>query len=336
MAPQLRMLRRHALLLLALAPGCAGPSPGDGAPAAPAARGVHLELSAAIPEIVRDGTLHVFVPLPREASAQRILSEEITAPIPGRVEEDALGNRFWHGQAVGPRRAFTVELAADVERDARSSAPAPGVSLSDADRADLAAWLAPTRRVPLGADAAGELDPIRAELGAPTAGAAERARQIYEWVVDNVEYRKTGTGWGNGDLFWACSERYGNCTDFHTLLLALARTDGIPGRFEMGFPVPLDRPSGQIGGYHCWVELWLPGAGWTPLDASEAAKHPEDRELHFGSELPDRVLFTRGRDLRLGPDHQGPPLNYYIHAIAELDGEPIEGIAQTVRYEELP
>lgn len=331
------MLRRTApLLLLALAGSCAEPDTGGGEPVIPAQRRFHLELSAAVPEIDRGGTIHVFVPLPREASAQRILSEKVSAPIPGRIEEDALGNRFWHGRAAGPRRPFTVEVTADVERDLRASAPTPGATLSDAEREEQAAWLASTRRVPLGAAAADQLDPIRAELGAPAAGASERARQIYEWVVDNVEYKKTGTGWGNGDLFWACSERYGNCTDFHTLLLALARAEGIPGRFEMGFPVPLDRPSGQIGGYHCWVELWLPGAGWIPLDASEAAKHPEDRELHFGGEHPDRVLFTRGRDLRLGPDHQGPSLNYFIHAIAELDGEPIEGIEQTVRYEDLP
>jgi transglutaminase-like putative cysteine protease len=77
---------------------------------------------------------------------------------------------------------------------------------------------------------------------------AERARAIYDWVVENVEYKKVGTGWGNGDTFWACSERYGNCTDFHALFISLARTEGIPARFEMGFPVPDSRPSGEIGG----------------------------------------------------------------------------------------
>lgn len=46
---------------------------------------------------------------------------------------------------------------------------------------------------------------------------------------------------------------------------ALARSEGIPARFEIGFPVPLERPAGDIGGYHCWVQFYLPGRGWVPI-----------------------------------------------------------------------
>jgi transglutaminase-like putative cysteine protease len=336
------MLRPIApVLALALAIGCASPAqrggPTAGAEATSATgRRLQVELAVTVPKVEDGGPLHVFVPLPRDASAQRVSALAVHAPIEGRIETDALGNRFWHGESAGPREGFEIAVRATVERLPRSSDPVAGAALSDGDRERLAPWLASTDRVPLGDVTAAELSPILEELGPAPAGAAARARQIYEWVVDNVEYKKTGSGWGNGDIFWACSERYGNCTDFHTLLLALARTEGIPGRFEMGFPIPMDRPSGSIGGYHCWVELWLPGATWIPIDASEAAKHPEDRELHFGGEEPDRVLFTRGRDLRLGDDHQGPALNYFIHTFAELDGSRLDGVEQTVRYEELP
>lgn len=322
-------------LSLGLAAGCAGPA-ADPEPITAAGRHLQVELSVAIPDVEAEGPLHVFVPLPREASAQRVSDLAIRAPIDGAIETDALGNRYWHGASEGPRAGFEIAVSATVERLPRTSDLSPGVALSARDRERFAPWLASTDRVPLGELTEAELRPILQELGPAPAGTDERARQIYEWVVDNVEYKKTGTGWGNGDIFWACSERYGNCTDFHTLLLALARTEGIPGRFEMGFPVPMDRASGSIGGYHCWVELWLPGAGWIPIDASEAAKHPEDRELHFGSEEPDRVLFTRGRDLRLGAAHRGPALNYFIHTFAELDGSRLDGVEQTVRYEELP
>lgn len=336
-------MHRTIPLALALAVGCAGPAPRVEAPAgggsaaeSAAGRRLALELSVTVPELAEEGPLHVFVPLPREASAQRVETLTVNAPIEGSIQSDGLGNRFWHGESAGPRGEFQIQVNATVERLPRRSSTVAGAALTEADRERLAPWLASTDRVPLGEATEEELRPILDELGPPPAGADARARQIYEWVVDNVEYRKTGTGWGNGDIFWACSERYGNCTDFHTLLLALARTEGIPGRFEMGFPIPMDRPSGSIGGYHCWVELWLPGAGWIPLDASEAAKHPEDRELHFGGEEPDRVLFTRGRDLRLGDDHQGPALNYFIHTFAELDGSRLDGVEQTVRYEEMP
>jgi transglutaminase-like putative cysteine protease len=150
---------------------------------------------------------------------------------------------------------------------------------------------------------------------------ASTARAIYDWVVDNVEYKKVGTGWGNGDTFWACSERYGNCTDFHSLFIALARSEGIPARFEIGFPVPIDRQSGDIGGYHCWVQFYLPDRGWVPIDASEASKHPEMREMLYGAQPADRILFTTGRDLVLSETNRATPLNYFIYPYIEVGGK---------------
>jgi transglutaminase-like putative cysteine protease len=138
-----------------------------------------------------------------------------------------------------------------------------------------------------------------------------------------------GTGWGNGDTFWACNERYGNCTDFHALFISLARTEGIPARFEIGFPVPDDRGAGAIGGYHCWVQFYLPGEGWIPIDASEAAKHPEKRELYYGTHPANRVQFTTGRDLVLSEAGRNQPLNYFIYPYVEIDGVPWRASVET-------
>jgi transglutaminase-like putative cysteine protease len=171
------------------------------------------------------------------------------------------------------------------------------------------------------------LDPIRSEIHAQRLSDSpeDTARAIYDWVVDNVEYKKVGTGWGNGDTFWACNERYGNCTDFHALFISLARTEGIPARFEIGFPVPSDRNQGQIGGYHCWVQFYLPERGWVPIDASEAAKAPQKRELFYGSHPADRIHFTTGRDLVLSEGSAAAPLNYFVYPYVEVGGKPWQG-----------
>ncbi len=110
-------------------------------------------------------------------------------------------------------------------------------ALSDRDREQ---FLDADTLVPVGDPI---LEPILAEIHALRAdeSKAATARAIYNWIVDNVEYKKIGTGWGNGDTYWACSERYGNCTDFHALFISLARSEGIPARFEIGFPVPTGR-----------------------------------------------------------------------------------------------
>src|SRR2546427_1458 len=98
----------------------------------------------------------------------------------------------------------------------------------------------------------------------------EKARAIYDDVTSSMKYDKSGTGWGRGDAIYACDVGRGNCTDFHSLLIGMARSVGIPGRFSIGFPLPEQRGKGDISGYHCWAEMYVDGA-WLPVDSSEAA-----------------------------------------------------------------
>jgi transglutaminase-like putative cysteine protease len=263
-----------------------------------------------------DGTLHLFVPIASDTSGQRILDVEIESDLVGRIQyEKTYGNRFWHAVVAADRiEAISFRVTYEVERRVLHS----GDERGDAKSAEQ--FLASNERVVVGHPV---LTPILAEIHAESDGEekADTARAIYDWVVDNVEYKKIGTGWGNGDTFWACNERYGNCTDFHSLFISLARTEGIPARFEMGFPIPADRKEGTVLGYHCWVEFWLPEHGWFPIDASEAFKNPDQRELFYGTHPADRLHFTTGRDLRLGNDHRDRPLNYFIYPYVEIDGK---------------
>jgi transglutaminase-like putative cysteine protease len=280
------------------------------------------------------GLVHVFVPLPAVTPQQDVLELEIEASIAGEVEtESRYGNRYWHGVVEASEGlAIDVSVNAVVERRVHRNPGSDERPLSAAEELDFAAFLGANERV---AVAHPILEPMLTEVRASRidAGPAATARAIYDWIVDNVEYKKVGSGWGNGDTFWACSERYGNCTDFHALLISMARTEGLPARFEIGFPIPEDRPAGEVGGYHCWVELFVPGSGWLPIDASEAYKHPEKRELFFGTHPADRIHFTTGRDLRLGSGHRDAPLNYFIYPYVEVDGIAYEGgIQKSFRY----
>lgn len=275
------------------------------------------------------GDVQVFVPLPAEDARQRVLHQEIESSVPGMIEsEPVYGNRYFRASA--PREGKPIEVTVRVTVDRQVSHPRAGVP-----NEDLSAFLGPNDRVAIGHPV---LDPMLGDVRASAGegGGEKKARAIYDWVVDNVEYKKVGTGWGNGDTFWACSERYGNCTDFHALFISLARTEGIPARFEIGFPVPEDRAEGEIGGYHCWVEFHTEETGWFPIDASEAFKHPEKRELFYGAHPADRIHFTTGRDLRLGPHHRGPALNYFVYPYVEVGGVPFTGrIDKRFRYREL-
>jgi len=273
------------------------------------------------------GPVHAWVPLAVEDKSQRIIEERVEASLPGQIEtEPRYGNRFWHGSIEstnGMPVAIVVETTVE-RRSQHKRAPKTSAGLTQEQREAHRLFLEPNQRVVVDHPI---LAPIQKEIHsrAPEDDKAATSRAIYDWVVDNVEYKKVSTGWGNGDTFWACSSRYGNCTDFHALFISLARSEDIPARFEMGFPIPTDRDRGAIGGYHCWVEFYLPETGWFPIDASEAHKHPSERDLLYGGQPNDRIHFTTGRDIRLGSDHQGPPLNYFIYPYIEIAGEPWTG-----------
>ena len=162
----------------------------------------------------------------------------------------------------------------------------------------------------------------------------EQARAIYDHVIATVKYDKTGTGWGRGDIYYACDARRGNCTDFHAIFIGYCRALGIPARFAIGVSLPADQPSGQISGYHCWAEFYSKTAGWVPIDASEAAKKPEMRGYFFGAHDENRIEFSVGRDLLLYP-RQEQPLNYFVYPYGEADGKVFSLTSPTVTYTDL-
>ncbi len=149
------------------------------------------------------------------------------------------------------------------------------------------------------------------------------ARILYDEVNRHMKYDKPpGKPWGRGDSVYACESGVGNCTDFHSLFISLARSQKIPAKFEMGFSLPEKHGAGDILGYHCWAKFQPKGHGWIPVDISEANKNPKMKEYYFGNLTENRVAFSTGRDITLEPKQDGPPLNYFVYPYAEVDGKP--------------
>jgi len=76
--------------------------------------------------------------------------------------------------------------------------------------------------------------------------------------------------------------------------------------------------------------------GWFPIDASEAWKHKERRDLYFGTQPADRIQFTIGRDLELGDGHTTGPLNYFIYPHVEVAGKRLDDVKRSFRFSEIP
>ncbi|UOK64301.1 transglutaminase-like domain-containing protein [Paenibacillus sp. OVF10] len=68
--------------------------------------------------------------------------------------------------------------------------------------------------------------------------------------------------------------RQGYCNHFSTAMIVLLRSEGIPARWVKGFGSGMadpDVPSQYVisqGDAHSWVEVYFPGAGWMPFEAT--------------------------------------------------------------------
>jgi transglutaminase-like putative cysteine protease len=308
---------------------------------APRTREFEIIYSARIGELPQDARrVDVWLPYPVSDDRQEVTIVETAAPYPHEVvKEPRFGNSILHLTATDPRvPELPVELKIRVRRrefirrgfagaGGKPAAPAPATLPAPAE---LAAWLQPDRLVPLD----DRIRHLAAEVTRGRQGDVEKARAIYDYVVDTMSYDKSGTGWGNGDIYWACDAKRGNCTDFHALFIGLSRAVGIPAKFEIGLPLPATHGQGEIGGYHCWAEFFLAGYGWVPVDASEARKNPDKRGYFFGALDENRVQFTVGRDLVLSPRQAGPPLNYFIYPYVEVDGQPFAKVTKKFMYQD--
>jgi len=344
--------RRLALAACLCLLGCAD-DPEEGAPASglafadtdadadadagrePARREFVLDYRATVPVPEGTSTLDLWVPVPEDDESQEVELASLRAP--GEVElrdEPEFGSRVMHLRLDSPREPVEIGYRVRVlrrealRRPGAAAASTGGLTKHDPE---IARWLEPDVRVPLD----GRIRSLSAQVTEGAATDLDKARAIYDYVVETMEYSKEGIGWGEGDIYWACDAKRGNCTDFHALFTGLARAAGIPAKFAIGFPIPAERGEGEIAGYHCWSEFWLDGHGWVPVDASEATKNPDKREYFFGAHDENRVELTEGRDLVLSPAQQGEPLNYFVYPYAEADGRPVEGIERTFRYRDL-
>jgi len=209
--------------------------------------------------------------------------------------------------------------------------PAPNSRPEHSPSVQLARFLEPDRLVPT----TGVPAQLAAEQTKTATTQLEKAKDIYEYVFRTMKYDKSGTGWGHGDTLWACDSKHGNCTDFHSVFISMARSQKIPARFQIGFPLPADKTSAEIPGYHCWAEFYLGTIGWVPVDISEAWKHPEKHDYFFGAHDVNRVQFTQGRDLKLSPAQDGAPLNYFVYPYVEVGGKEHPNVSIAFSFEDV-
>jgi transglutaminase-like putative cysteine protease len=284
------------------------------------------------------GLVRLWIPLPQADGYQDVSNlhiDSVVAHSQGRDPE--YKDSFAVFKPTPPQAAsgFDVTLRfLATRREHKVALNGPMINTSAASTPDpmLQRYLEPDKLVPLN----GMIAELAREHTAGDTTQLEKARHIYEYVVATMRYDKSGEGWGRGDAVWACTSKRGNCTDFHSLFIGMMRSSGIPARFEIGFPLPEGKTEGDISGYHCWAEFYLNGVGWVPVDASEAWQNPAKHDYFFGAHDVNRVFFTYGRDIRLSPEQEGDPLNYFIYPYAEVNGQPVKNVQSHFSFRDVP
>jgi transglutaminase-like putative cysteine protease len=284
--------------------------------------------------------VRVWAPVPQSDQHQTVRVIAVKAPARTRMTHEAeYGNRMMYVEIQNPT-VDKAEFSLEYEITRREYARGDYAQLENGKGKDhkptvvaasMTRLIAPDTLIPTD----GKIKALAVDVTGAQTGTIAKAKAAYDYFFTTMRYDKTGSGWGRGDAVWACDSKHGNCTDFHSPFIGVLRSDGIPARFDIGFPLPENKDKGDIAGYHCWAEFYAARPGWIPVDISEAWKAKEKQDYFFGSVDANRVQFSTGRDITLVPKQEGAALNYFVYPYVEVDGKPYEKLDKQFSFAEV-
>ena len=205
--------------------------------------------------------------------------------------------------------------------------------------ASLEYFLRPTKLIPTD----GLVRSTAKEITAGSKTDVEKARAIYEWVVENTFRNPKTRGCGVGDILFMLQSKDlgGKCADLNTLYVGLARASGLPardvygirvGKSELGYKSLGPATPNITKAQHCRAEVHLNGYGWVPVDPADVRKvvleeppgnRPLDDEMVkkararlFGSWEMNWMAYNFAHDVAL-PGAKSGPLGFLMYPQAE-------------------
>ena len=261
-----------------------------------------------LPEI--NESAKIWIPVPQSDRFQTVQMKALEAPVEHQIlKEKKYGNTILYMELSPEHSGKKVQLIFDVERQEKEPYE---------ENSSPTVYLDANILLPVGDRFKILADSIIGSKGSEST--IMGARALYDYVIDNMRYIKAGK-YGTGDAVYACDALTGNCTEFHSLFISLARSARIPARFAVGAAIPSERDDGGIDGYHCWAEFYAEGKWW-PVDISEANKYTALATYYFGRHPANRIEFTKGRDLQLEPGPNSGPINFLAYPVMEIGNNP--------------
>jgi transglutaminase-like putative cysteine protease len=301
-----------------------------------------FEVSTRVEVLRPSGTTRVWLPvaLPATTAFQRTLSNEFSA-VGGtarivNASADGLGvvaAEFPPG--AKPVLTLTSRVATrNYAVDLASSRKAPNVG-----RSELEYFLRPTKLLPTD----GIVKTTATEITSGAKTDLDKARAIYEWIVDNTFRNPKTRGCGIGDIRFMLESRDlgGKCADLNALYVGLARSAGLPARdvygirvakSELGYKCLGAASENVTKAQHCRAEVYIDGYGWVPVDPADVRKvvleePPGNRALNdgmvekararlFGSWEMNWMAYNFAHDVTL-PGSSNAPIGFLMYPQAE-------------------
>ena len=354
------MLRRDFLRLMAVA----APAAGIGRRALLAQLGGTpwrtYEVTTSIQVLKPSGRTRIWLPQPlvERTSFQRVLSSEMHCE-GGKTsihENRRVGFKILAAEFPADKppvltttqRVSTRNWSVDLERPSSGARhPIPQ---------DAAEFLQPTRYVPT--DGIVKETAEKITKGATTD--VEKARAIYEWIVENTYRNPKVRGCGRGDIrpMLETGDLGGKCADLNALFVGLVKASGIPARDVYGIRIgPSNLESKCLGtssdrvekAQHCRAEVYLSGFGWVPMDPADVrkvmleeppgnlpisdSKVQAARKRLFGSWEMNWMAYNYAQDVLL-PGSSGPSLPFLMYPQAETEEGRLDSLDPVdFRYE---
>jgi transglutaminase-like putative cysteine protease len=269
------------------------------------------------------------------------------------VESDEIDMLFTEWPAgADPVLTLTSRVATrDYSVDLTTPRVAPPPDLSP-----FARYLRATKLMPIDGIVKTTADQITRGAGTDI----DKARAIYEWVVDNTFRDPKTPGCGTGDIRFMLETKTfgGKCADINGLFVGLARAAGVPARDAYGVRIaPSRRGFRSLGlngadatrAQQCRAEVYLVGFGWVPVDPADVRKvaleEPpgrlpmtdaqvrDARARLFGSWEMNWVAFNTAHDVPL-PRSTARPLPYFMYPQAETANGRADSLdPETFRYD---
>lgn len=330
------------------------------APAAAAASSLPLKRLAATMQPVA-GEWRVFEVTTRAEVLAPAGATRVWLPVPLTADTDyqkALGNswqaeggtvRYLQERKYGAGIVFAVfpdsvanpkltVVSRFATRDRAVDLSRPGREAS-ADRALLWLNLQPTELIPTD----GIVRDTAHEVTRRARTNVEKARAIYEWIVENTfrDPNVRGCGWGDIKAMLETRNFGGKCGDLNALFVGLARAAGIPARDVYGVRVaPSAHGYRSLGAntetiskaQHCRAEFYARDYGWIPVDPADVRKvvleEPPGnlaltdekvirmRKTLFGAWEMNWLAYNYAHDVQL-PGSRGPKIPYFMYPNGE-------------------